>query len=94
MVDLEHEEIVTLSAAAKLLPTRPHVATLYRWASRGVNSVTLETIKVGAKIVTSREALHRFMRRCSGGSVVAPTPNRRRRIDRAKKELADMGVWA
>lgn len=63
-----HEELLSLAQAASLLPRRragkrPHPATLYRWASRGINSVRLEVLRVGATLCTSREALQRFFER-------------------------------
>lgn len=55
------EDVITLNEAARELPTRTHLSTLYRWAKRGVNGRKLETVKVGSQIVTSRQALTRFL---------------------------------
>lgn len=65
MISLANEHILSLSEAAKILPKRragkrPHVATLYRWSTRGLRGVMLEVIQVGATRCTSREALQRF----------------------------------
>ena len=67
-IDFSQEEILTFSEAAKRLPRRragkkTHVATLYRWASRGLKGIALETIHVGGTSCTSREALQRFFER-------------------------------
>ncbi|MCA8943151.1 MAG: DUF1580 domain-containing protein [Planctomycetes bacterium] len=68
MIDTEREELITLREAAPLFPRlrgkkRPHISTLYRWtrqeARRG--RPTLDSTKVGGTIVTSREAIHRFI---------------------------------
>ncbi len=64
-IDLLTEETLTLKDAAKALPRiRPgrkiHVSTLYRWISRGVSGVHLESLKLGGTLLTSREALQRF----------------------------------
>ncbi|HEX3655113.1 MAG TPA: DUF1580 domain-containing protein [Pirellulales bacterium] len=67
-IDIETEQVLTLTAATKLLPNRrggkkPHVSTLYRWALRGIKGVQLETIPIGGSTCTSREALQRFFDR-------------------------------
>jgi hypothetical protein len=64
-IEIGQESILTLQEAAKLLPRRragrkPHVSTLYRWASRGLKGAVLETVQVGGTTCTSREALQRF----------------------------------
>jgi Protein of unknown function (DUF1580) len=64
-IDLKTEEAVTLAEAAKHLPAlrkgrRIHLSTLYRWTSRGVSGVRLESLKLGRTVVTSKEALQRF----------------------------------
>ena len=35
--------------------------TIYRWHSRGVRGVKLETLQLGSKRFTSKEALERFI---------------------------------
>lgn len=54
------EETLTLTQATKLLPTRPHVSTLWRWCRQGLRGVQLEYRRCGDRIVTSKEALERF----------------------------------
>lgn len=55
------ETICHLSDVPKLLPTRVGIATVYRWAKRGVKGQKLETYAVGQKYLTSHEAVHRFL---------------------------------
>lgn len=61
------EPLITLSQAAQLVPAvngrKPHVATLYRWATRGIKGVILESAFVGGVRVTSVEAIQRFLNR-------------------------------
>ena len=66
------ESLLTLKAAAKLLPGNPHYATLFRWAQKGCRGTRLETILVGGIRYTSREALDRFIAGCSGISTPVP----------------------
>lgn len=63
-----NETLIALSDLPKALARRggrkPHVATGYRWASRGVlvqgQRRVLETTKIGGTRYTSKEALERF----------------------------------
>lgn len=64
------EDLVPLSAAARLLPRRrsgrpTHTSTLFRWASEGLRGVKLEVVQVGGTRCTSREALARFFSQLS-----------------------------
>jgi len=63
-----NENLITLSAAAKRLPQRrrgkrPHASTLFRWTTRGLRGVVLESTQVGGTRCTSLEALQRFFNR-------------------------------
>ena len=97
VIDLESETVLSLTEAAKRLPTRragkrPHVATLYRWASRGLRGIRLETLQVGGTMCTSVEALQRFFDQLgtpAGISDPPPTRSRSRQIkDAAQQEAA------
>lgn len=39
--------------------------TLYRWALKGIQGVKLEHTKIGGRIVTSRQAINRFIEKRS-----------------------------
>ena len=101
MINLSEETVISLTEAAKLLPRRRgdrvvHVATLYRWAQRGLKGIRLEIIQIGGTKCTSIEALQRFFDRLSGDS---PNPAPRVRTPRqraaaiaaAEKELIENG---
>lgn len=62
MVDLFADDVMTLKDAAKALPNRPHVSTIWRWATHGVGPERkkLETISIGGRRYTSRQAMLRF----------------------------------
>ena len=36
MLDMQREHLLTLAQAAKILPGRPNLATLWRWRTRGI----------------------------------------------------------
>ncbi len=100
MIDIALEDVVSLTDAAKLLPKRrggkrPHVATLYRWASGGCRGVVLESLQVGATRCTSRQALQRFCERLTdakGDPVVRTSRQRQAAIKRAERELDRAGI--
>lgn len=81
MIELAHEHVLSLSAAAKTLPPRragkrPHVSVLYRWATNGLRGHRLETVQVGGTKCTSIEALQRFFNRLGGeGNAVNVDPS-------------------
>jgi hypothetical protein len=65
MIDISTETLLTMGQAAGVRPPgrlgRPtHAATVYRWISRGLRGVRLESIRLGGTLYTSREALQRF----------------------------------
>lgn len=103
MINFASEEVVTLAHATKILPQRregkrPNIATVYRWTTRGVKGVVLETIQIGGSRCTSVEALQRFFERLSlrnQGMPLAPapmSPSAGIRYERARRELIAMGV--
>lgn len=95
MIDHNAESLLTMTDASKLLPGRPDAATLWRWRTKGVRGVKLESILYGGRRVTSREALDRFVERLnSDGSPERPTTPRKRQreIDRAERLAQKMGI--
>lgn len=78
MIDIASETLLSLPDAARHLPGQPHASTVFRWASRGVRGVRLETCLVGGRRYTSRQALQLFAEAttragCSGTAAEAAT---------------------
>jgi len=93
MIDLRTETILTLAEAASRLPKRragkkPHVATLYRWASRGLRGVKLEMLQVGGTTCTSVEALQRFFDALTRARSPAGTADQCRTAERTDHSAA------
>lgn len=70
MTSILLETVVSMSAAARSLPKlragkNIHPSTLWRWARNGVNTpagkIRLETASLAGRVVTSSEALARFL---------------------------------
>ncbi len=98
MVDINNEELLRFpSEAAKHVPGRPHVCSLWRWRTQGFKGVRLETVLVGGRRYTSKEAIQRFVEKTTaavdGPSTRASTPARRKReLERAQRELEKAGL--
>jgi hypothetical protein len=106
MINIQLEELLTLKDAAQVLPRRrrgrkPHFGTLWRWATSGLKGVKLETIRVGATLCTSREALQRFSESLTAldgqpgaqKKLRTRTPAQRKRaLAQAEKTLRDAGI--
>jgi hypothetical protein len=97
MIDPQTESLVSLTDAAKSLPNRPNLTTVWRWRNRGVRGIKLETILIGGRRMTSREALSRFFAATTaaaeGARVVSETPRQReKRLRAAEKRAEALGV--
>lgn len=65
---LTEDVLTTTQACEELRPIfgKPiDRTTLYRWALRGIGGTRLEYTKVGGRIVTSRQAITRFIEKRS-----------------------------
>lgn len=75
-INIDNEEAMSLAEAAKSLPRvngrRPSLSTLWRWCRKGLKGVRLDYLRVGRKIVTSREAMNRFFAALTGRSRKGP----------------------
>jgi len=75
-IDTTKEELLSLSEAAKRVPTlngrRIHSSTIFRWCRRGLRGVRLEYIRVGRRMATTAEALDRFYRDLARADGEAP----------------------
>ena len=103
MIDIAQEDLVPIRDVPKHLPPRPtgkrvHISAVYRWTSRGLQGIRLESLKVGGTTYTSKEALQRFADRLSSptpspDTTPAATLTRQKQIDRAAKQVeAILGV--
>jgi hypothetical protein len=94
MIDVATEHLLTLSEAAKLLPGKVSVTTLWRWRLHGIRGRKLESVMLGGKVYTSREAIQRFARQLGGTDAAAIRSPRQREkaIRKAEAELAKAGI--
>lgn len=62
-INLATDTLLTLSDAARRLPTKPSPATLWRWRNKGTNGVKFPVVRCGGRWITSVEAIAEFVRR-------------------------------
>ncbi len=96
MIDIQSEVLVRVHTdASKIFPGRPNVSTIWRWFRRGVKRVRLETVVIGGRRYTSREAIQRFVERTTAavdGIKIATPTSRRRALEKADRELDAAGI--
>jgi Protein of unknown function (DUF1580) len=101
MIDVQREQPISFNEAAKFLPDgrRPGFSTWWRWSTKGIHGVKLETLLVGGRRCTSADAVARFFERttaaASGESAQpAARTNRQRQaaIKKAEAECAAAGI--
>lgn len=89
------ETLLTIPEAAREIPPKGvDVATVWRWVLRGTRGRKLESVLIGGRRYTSREALARFSQPAihQPGSSKPTSRQRERQIAAAEAELAAMGV--
>ncbi len=96
-IDPDTETIITLGEACRLVPPRGiSTACMARWIVTGVRGAVLETIRIGGRRLTSREALGRFFaaqnRDQTPVAVISPK-QRRRQAETADRQLQEAGIW-
>jgi hypothetical protein len=92
VIDLQTEHTFLLSKSGDNVCSHPSPATSYRWALKGLRGVKLETVMLGGRRYTSREAVTRFFNRLSQAQAAAtPGPSQQRveQIARAAERAAE-----
>ena len=90
-IDCRHEKLYALQELAELLPGNggSHIAynAVHKWTRRGCKGIELETTRLGCRIVTSLEAVQRFMDALKHQAEWAPkVPSRMTAHDRCLME--------
>ncbi len=60
------ETVCTMKDACNLVPTNPHISTVWKWTRRSQSR--LETYRIGGRLVTSHEAVKRFLDKQNQGA--------------------------
>lgn len=67
-IDVSEGGLIPLVEAARRLPGRPSLPTLWRWCSHGVRGTRLAHVRVGRRLFTSLPALNEFAHACASSS--------------------------
>ena len=62
-IDFEKDELLSIPDAPKNIPGRPSPRTVRSWMNPGIRGVRLETILLGGRRWTSKQALKEFVDR-------------------------------
>jgi hypothetical protein len=98
MIDPYGEDLISIAQAAKSLPTRPSVRTVWRWIQKGCRGVKLETVAIGGRRYTSRQAIGRFIAERTTDEYRRPESSvqlsgqRQKQVDRAERDLDRAGI--
>ena len=96
MIDVTKEAAISFNAARKFPELqrdgkRPDIATIYRWASRGVRGVRLEAVQIGGTRCTSHEAVKRFLQKLTEENAPASEAEPVADTEQAEAELQAAG---
>lgn len=92
MTDLSQEHLVTVKQCRNEFPNRPSIPTIWRWMSSGVRGTVLESMNVGGRRYTSKEAIARFTNAINEDWKGANSPKNSQRIKTAKAVLDSMRI--
>lgn len=100
MLPLDPAKFVPLSDVPAMLPARPngrkvHISAVYRWASKGVKGVRLETVRIAGALFTTREAVEDFINAAAQPVEVRVVPDRlaeRRQAIAAARLAVELGL--
>lgn len=101
MIDITTEELIPLRGVPKRLPPRPdggriHISAVYRWVSRGIHGVVLESVRIGGSTYTSAEALARWAVRLTNPDATSETPTPKQRqcsLEKLSRRVAcELGI--
>lgn len=104
-----NESVISLSEVQNIAPpnrdgSRINFSTSFRWATKGIlaadgRRVKLEVMKLGGRLITSREAVQRFAEALTTACGLASTPTvvrtpavRTKAAAAARKKLEEMGI--
>ena len=95
-MNVHAENLLTVAQASHECPGRPSIRTVWRWMRRGAKGTRLESVTIGGRRYTSREALERFIRSQNSDHLTTPvstvTSRRKQGLEAAEAELDAAGV--
>jgi len=95
-IDLAADDLLSVDDVRSFLPTKPSRGAVYGWMRDGLGGVRLAAVRVGRRLITSRNALQLFVDATNGhearpGTIRTPGA-RARAMGRARRNLVAKGV--
>lgn len=96
-IDIQTETVIGIGAGCREFPPNGIAeATMARYIQKGIGGVKLETIKIGGRRYTSKEAIARFIAAQNADDApaapVITASQRRKQSEAARTELQKMGI--
>lgn len=96
------QSLLSLKEARDLLPGKPDLSTIFRWALYGCRGVRLQHLRIGRRLYTREEWLNRFITELTARDndnppkttcVESPrlSGHRAQRVERSQKRLRETG---
>jgi Protein of unknown function (DUF1580) len=70
---MKQDELFPINKAEKLFPSRPALATRWRWINKGVRGVKLSTIRVGGRVFVTEQMVRAFLAELNNPNRGSPT---------------------
>ena len=95
-IDLEKDQLITISHACRLLPSKPAPSTSWRWRTKGVKvngrTIKLSCIRTGGKWLTTAAAFASFLREQTEAASARPADGSAERPDDTQRRLTEAGL--
>jgi Protein of unknown function (DUF1580) len=86
------DDLISLTAASRLLPSHPNPATLWRWRTKGIRGIRLQTVLVGGRRFVTRKAIEEFIQRLTEAAEQRATDIRQERSQATIVDLKSAGL--
>jgi len=95
MIDSTTETLLTAKQACTVFPREVSLPTLWRWMLKGTRGVVLESIRIGGRRYTSKEACLRFVEASqleTQTAVRSPQHDHRKSLNQARAVLDQFNI--
>jgi hypothetical protein len=86
------EELMSISEASRLLPNNPGPETIWRWRTKGIRGIRLQTVLIGGRRFVTRKAIEEFIERLTEAAEQRSTEQRQERSEATIVNLKSAGL--
>lgn len=90
----QFRDAIPVNKCSRFIPGNPHCATVWRWCTKGVRGVRLETVMIGGRRMVTPQSLDEFLRQLNSDSTaiqVHDDTESARRANEAGEALKSLG---